>query len=276
MRGGIMSRKLFAAVTTLAAVVTLAFAAVATATSSATQAPQSPTAAGTTTQVGAVNVQLQIKRFVKRNGRLYAVGTAIGRFNPTGANPQFNATGVDRHAFVVRVKKLRQLTSAQRICPILDLRLGPLDLNLLGLMVHLDQVHLTITADSNGGLLGSLLCSLSGRSPLGLQAARLTRAANRSGLATKGVSVAAPIYQASGSGGGSGLTATPGTYRPMAICTVLELTLGPLDLNLLGLMVHLSGANPTDPVHLLITANSEGGILGSLLCPGIAGGTPSG
>jgi len=270
-----MSRKLFAAVTTLAAVVMLAFAAVATATSSATsQAQQSPTAAGTTTQVGAVNVQLQIKRFVKRNGRLYAVGTAVGRFNPTGANPQFNVAGVDRHAFVVRVKKLRQLTSAQRICPILDLRLGPLDLNLLGLMVHLDQVHLTITADSNGGLLGSLLCSLSGRSPLGLQAARLTRAANRSGLATKGVSVAAPIYQASA--GGSGLTATPGTYRPMRICTVLELTLGPLDLNLLGLMVHLSGANPTDPVHLLITANSEGGILGSLLCPGIAGGTPSG
>ena len=271
-----MSRKLFAAVITLAAVATLAFAAVATATSSAApQARQSATPAGTTTQVGAVNVQLQVKRFVKRNGRLYAVGTAVGRFNPTGANPQFNTTGIDRRAFVVRVKKLRQLTSAQRICPILDLRLGPLDLNLLGLMVHLDQVHLTITANSNGGLLGSLLCSLSGRSPLGLQAARLTRAANRSGLATRGVSVAAPIYAVSGSSGGSGPAATPGTLRPMAICTVLELTLGPLDLNLLGLMVHLSGANPTDPIHLLITANSEGGILGSLLCPGIAGGTPS-
>lgn len=279
MKGGNMSRKLFAAVTTLAAVVTLAFAAVATATSSATaqQAPQqSPTTAGTTTQVGAVAVQLQVKRFVKRGGRLFAVGTAVGSFNPTGASPQFNMTGTDRRAFVVRVHKLRRLTSAQRICPVLDLRLGPLDLNLLGLMVHLDQVHLTITADSNGGLLGSLLCSLSGRSPLGLQAAKLTRAAKRSGLATKGVSVTAPIYQASGSGGGSGLTATPGAIRPMAICTVLELTLGPLDLNLLGLMVHLSGAGPNDPVHLLITANSEGGILGSLLCPGIAGGAPSG
>ncbi|HKG42663.1 MAG TPA: hypothetical protein VKB10_00290 [Gaiellaceae bacterium] len=55
----------------------------------------------------------------------------------------------------------------------------------------------------------------------------------------------------------------------MAICTVLDLTLGPLDLNLLGLMVHL------DRVHLLITANSEGGILGSLLCS-LAGGSPSG
>ena len=159
-----MSRKLFAAVTMLAAVVTLAFAAVATATSSATtQAQQSPTTAGSTTQVGAVNVQLQINRFVKRNGRLFAVGTAIGRFNPTGANPQFNVASVDRRAFTVRVKKLRQLTSAQRICPVLDLRLGPLDLNLLGLMVHLDQVHLNVSAQQgSGNLLGNLLCAVAG------------------------------------------------------------------------------------------------------------------
>jgi hypothetical protein len=45
---------------------------------------------------------------------------------------------------------------------VLDLVLGPLDLNLLGLMVHLDKVHLVITADSEGGILGSLLCSLAG------------------------------------------------------------------------------------------------------------------
>jgi len=271
-----MSRKVFAAVTTLAAIVMLTFAAVATATSSATSsatAQQSPTAAETMTQVGAVNVQLRINRFVKRNGRLYAVGTAVGRFNPTGANPQINMTGTDTRAFVVRVKKLRQLTSAQRICPILDLTLGPLTLNLLGLRVQLDETHLTITADSNGGLLGSLLCSLSGRSPLGVQAKKLTRAAARSGLSTKGVGLSAPIYQASA--GGSGPAATPGTLRPMRICTVLELFIGPLDLNLLGLRIHLSGARPRDPVHLLITADSEGGILGSLLC-GIVGGPRSG
>ena len=47
----------------------------------------------------------------------------------------------------------------------LDLTLGPLDLNLLGLMVHLDKVHLLITADPNGGMLGSLLCSLAGGIP---------------------------------------------------------------------------------------------------------------
>lgn len=50
----------------------------------------------------------------------------------------------------------------QAICPILNLVLGPLDLNLLGLIIHLDQVVLDITADSGGGLLGSLLCAIAG------------------------------------------------------------------------------------------------------------------
>jgi hypothetical protein len=46
-------------------------------------------------------------------------------------------------------------------CQILDLTLGPLDLNLLGLMVHLNQVHLNITAQSGpGNLLGNLLCGV--------------------------------------------------------------------------------------------------------------------
>jgi hypothetical protein len=42
-------------------------------------------------------------------------------------------------------------------CPEL---LGPLHVDLLGLIVDLNQVHLQITADPNGGILGSVLCSL--------------------------------------------------------------------------------------------------------------------
>jgi hypothetical protein len=45
-------------------------------------------------------------------------------------------------------------------CPVLDLVLGPLHLNLLGLVVDLNQVHLTIVAEPNGGILGSLFCGL--------------------------------------------------------------------------------------------------------------------
>jgi hypothetical protein len=47
-------------------------------------------------------------------------------------------------------------------CQILDLTLGPLDLNVLGLVVTLNQVHLNITAQPGpGNLLGNLLCSVS-------------------------------------------------------------------------------------------------------------------
>jgi hypothetical protein len=223
--------------------------------------------------VGSVNVTLTVNHFVKRGSRLYAVGTAITQFKPTAEKAQDYPTKTVRRAFTAPVRKLKRIQSVNKICPILDLTLGPLDLNLLGLMVHLDKVHLTITADSNGGLLGSLLCSLAGRGGPGLASTKaaktLTSAVHRSGLATRGIHMAVPLYQTT-SGGGTTTLST--TTSPMAICTVLELTLGPLDLNLLGLNVHLSGAGPNDPVHLLITADSEGGLLGSLLCPGIAGG----
>src|ERR1700733_14561881 len=46
-------------------------------------------------------------------------------------------------------------------CNILNLTLGPLNLNLLGLVVTLNQVHLTITAvPGAGNLLGNLLCAV--------------------------------------------------------------------------------------------------------------------
>ena len=49
----------------------------------------------------------------------------------------------------------------QAACNILNLVLGPLDLNLLGLVVHLDQVVLDITAvPGAGNLLGNLLCGV--------------------------------------------------------------------------------------------------------------------
>jgi len=46
-------------------------------------------------------------------------------------------------------------------CNILHLTLGPLDLNILGLQIHLNQVVLDITAHSGpGNLLGNLLCAI--------------------------------------------------------------------------------------------------------------------
>jgi hypothetical protein len=46
-------------------------------------------------------------------------------------------------------------------CRVLDLTLGPLHLDLLGLVVDLNQVHLTVTAQQGpGNLLGNLLCAV--------------------------------------------------------------------------------------------------------------------
>jgi hypothetical protein len=53
------------------------------------------------------------------------------------------------------------VTAATGSCQVLDLTLGPLHLDLLGLVVDLKQVHLTITAQQGAGnLLGNLLCAV--------------------------------------------------------------------------------------------------------------------
>lgn len=51
----------------------------------------------------------------------------------------------------------------QATCDILDLDIGPIHLDLLGLVVDLSAIHLDITAVSGpGNLLGNLLCALAG------------------------------------------------------------------------------------------------------------------
>ena len=57
----------------------------------------------------------------------------------------------------------RTAAEAAAVCDILHLVLGPLDLDLLGLVVHLDKVVLDIVAVSGAGnLLGNLLCAVAG------------------------------------------------------------------------------------------------------------------
>ena len=64
-------------------------------------------------------------------------------------------------------------------CGILNLVLGPLDLDLLGLQVHLDQVVLDITAvPGAGNLLGNLLCAITGLLDNTSQLARLVALLN--------------------------------------------------------------------------------------------------
>jgi len=97
-----------------------------------------------------------------------------GTFSPTrvsGQNGQLAITGMLTGTLTNAVTGVVQQVSrtitlplaATGTCHILNLTLGPLDLDLLGLVVHLDQVHLTIDAQQgSGNLLGNLLCAVAG------------------------------------------------------------------------------------------------------------------
>jgi len=173
-------------------------------------------------------------------------------------------------------------------CTILDLTLAPINLNLLGLVVTTSTIHLKITADPSGGLLGSLLCGIAKLldQPAAL-APRLNRVLSLVGGSLTGGSVLtgmlpititqffsrnnhlfARFLVTTDRGRTFGPFATPVSAQASASsCTILHLVLGPLHLNLLGLVIDLTGAKATDPVVIDISAEpGPGNLLGNLLC----------
>ena len=59
------------------------------------------------------------------------------------------------------VTSLTTASSTNGACPILNLTIGPINLNLLGLVVKTNTIHLSITAQPGAGnLLGNLLCDI--------------------------------------------------------------------------------------------------------------------
>jgi hypothetical protein len=105
-----------------------------------------------------------ITKFQMINGVLNAVGTftgTIGSQTITAAPFTAPVTNVDGHSLTGGGASAQ--AAANGTCQILDLTLGPLHLDLLGLVVDLNQVHLQITAQQgSGNLLGNLLCSVAG------------------------------------------------------------------------------------------------------------------
>jgi hypothetical protein len=157
-------------VAVLAAVV--AVFAVTAATATAAPATGTITAPITAAQSGGVlNGVFTITSFTTNTaGQLVANGTFSGNYtDPSGVT-----TAISQAASSVVTN---QATGGG--CQILDLVLGPLNLNLLGLVVHLDTVHLNITAvPGPGNLLGNLLCGIANLlngNPIGGLAGELNR-----------------------------------------------------------------------------------------------------
>ena len=147
----------------LAAVVAVCAVTAATASAARTTGSLPTSAAGTVRGTGeAVTGTFTITRFAKVNGVLTAIGTFEGTVNGVAKTDTASApvTALGTHSLTGAAAS--GVTAQQATtCQILDLTLGPLHLDLLGLTVDLNQVHLQINAEQGpGNLLGNLLCAV--------------------------------------------------------------------------------------------------------------------
>ena len=103
---------------------------------------------------GILNGVFRITNFtVSSAGQLVANGVFTGTARIGGVTQQITTT----------VSAILTGGGQQGSCKILDLTLGPLHLDLLGLVIDLNQVQLDITAQPGpGNLLGNLLCAVVG------------------------------------------------------------------------------------------------------------------
>lgn len=120
--------------------------------------------------IGTFAGNLTVTSFRIVNGQLSAVGTLTGTITDLAGN----LLGT------IATQVTLPVTNMNGTCQILHLELGPLDLDLLGLVVHLDKVVLDISAQSgSGNLLGNLLCAIAGLLDNGGPLANLTQLLNQ-------------------------------------------------------------------------------------------------
>jgi hypothetical protein len=206
-------------------------------------------------QPSSLNIVPSVTNISFVNGQLLASGLATATVHGRNFTAPFANVPVNI--------ALAPGTNAPGTCPVLNLTLGPIDLDLLGLVVQTSPICLDITATSGGGLLGDLLCSLGNllNQGLNLQQALGLLTVNQLNQLLTGLTgllngVLGNLLQAVLQSVQNG--AAPGE------CAILNLALGPLDLNLLGLGVHLDNCG-NGPVTVTITAH-HGALLGNLLC----------
>ena len=139
---------------------------------------------GTTASDRRVTGKFYPLEFSKKNGKVRVRGLVQGVVHhANGSTSTFTALRT------MRVKTIngepataRAAAQNRATCDVLHLVLAPLDLDLLGLQVHLDRVVLDIVAVSGAGnLLGNLLCAVTGLLDGGLsgQLGRLVRLLDR-------------------------------------------------------------------------------------------------
>jgi hypothetical protein len=204
-----------------------------------------PASAGAAT-TSKLSMRAKITSFRATTSGVVADGTLTGRLR--------SGTSVSRDSAHVKFRVVAKRRG--RRCNVITLRLAPLDLELLGVQVKTSHISLDVYA-RKGRVLGDLFCALSHAK---ITFPRVARAMN-SRLDGRSLHVMAAS---------TSLPASAAQAQP-ASCQVLKLVLGPLHLDLLGLVVDLYGKTRRNPVIVTINAQPSKGLLGQLLC-GLAGG----
>jgi hypothetical protein len=202
-----------------------------------------------------LQVDVRIQRFAVQEGEIVAKGVARAGLRDPSAGLATATKAVTA-----------QVRGGSSSCRVLTLKLDTLQLELLGLRVDTSAVNLLITGRQQGGALGQLFCRLArgirlGRSAVAARAARSLNQRLR-GRPLRAMGFAARVEPSDQPAVARAAQAPPAPGS----CQVLDLILGPLNLDLLGLRVDLYGATSTQPVRVLITANPARGVLGQVFC----------
>ena len=116
--------------------------------------------------VGTFAGTVSISRFAIQNDKLVAIGQLVGTVRDSNGAYVRNVVSsvtMDVRKAPSGAAGCSDEASALQQCDVLNLVLGPLDLNLLGLVIQLDTVVLDIFAvPGAGNLLGNLLCAIVG------------------------------------------------------------------------------------------------------------------
>ena len=193
-----------------------------------------------------LSMRAKITSFHATASGVVADGTLTGKLR--------SGTSVSRDSAPVKFRVAAKRRG--RRCDVITLRLAPLDLELLGVQVKTSHIKLDVYS-RKGRVLGDLFCALAHAK---VTFPRVARALN-SRLDGRSLRVLAAS---------TSLPAKAAQAQPQS-CQVLKLVLGPLHLDLLGLVVDLYGKTHRDPVIVRINAQPDKGLLGQLLC-GLAGG----
>jgi hypothetical protein len=241
--------------------------------------PPAPPAVGPSKVAGTVSTRMVIDRFTAVGKRVVGQGTVVSTFTDAAG-----VTSVKRKSFRLTIAKRQvsqlRLMGAQQetLCQILFLEIGEVDLTLAGLHVIArafnpdEPIRLRLQARRSGGILGRLFCDLAegGGAAASKRKARgsaqaLTAELRGSTIMRLKAVIYAPRQTTSGavatmSSTGSGATPnTPQAPTQVTECQVLHLILGPVHLDLLGLIADLN--------KILVDLKAvPGTVLGDIFC----------